>query len=587
MRAYAINNKPSIRYVPVPEPELDDFRSEPTTYTQLLAAIRSAKTLKRLQHLVSTYSDRLDAVHVAAAVARLPRLIKYKPSDLVDRRDAVVVPSPNLQHVRRKHGAQPRAGHLDAGAKLAAQLDGMLPAHVHNFFPRQAACTLWAFGELHRRGVVQRMESLPDVLLSVTRGGLEPLRVHAHGVDFAQLVQGLAKLGHNDPELLARLEPLLLERLGSMQQRELTMVAWGLASMGGGSAQLFNAIADQLLRTSTAFLLPSGCAGALWAFAKAGVRRPELFASLAGSMVGQALLLAPQDATTALWACTKLGFRDNHFFAVLGDAVLRSLPSCSDLEVSSVVESLAALGYHHAPLLDAIAASILAEPVIGAQPVCIARVLAAYGRLGRRGPRDVALAAALAAALVPRMPIVKEDTLALACAGLQLFGYQDPEVLAAYASRAELLVPHFSDAQLLSVLRLLSSAGVAHYQLAVASARHLHASIIPGSKHQSKLAIAVELLYLCARQGVEDPAAADAVLQLVASYEEVLRPVDAGRLFVVGQVMNKQGLLLTRAADIVARQATQLDEDTARSALASARALGRTDVAGALSSVLQ
>ncbi|GLC41965.1 hypothetical protein PLESTB_001053100 [Pleodorina starrii] len=587
VRFYAINNEPTIKYVPVPEPEYEDFSGEPTTYLQLLGAIGKARSLKRLQHLLTTHGDRFDSVHVAAAVARLPRLIKYRPADMVDRSDAVLVPTPGLPRLRRKHGAQPKQTHLAEGARLAAQLDALLPSHVHNFFPRQAACTIWAFGELRRRGVVERMDSLPDVLLAVTKGKFEPLRVHGHGVDFAQLLQGLAKLGFGDMALLEQLVPLLQERLGSMQQHELQMCAWSLASLGYHSPAVFNAIANQLLRTGTAFLLPSGCSSAFWAYAKAGVAgRVDLFGNLAGSMLGQATLLAPQDAATTLWACSRLGYHNAQLVNALCDAMVRSLATCSDWEVSSVVESLAVLGHQHSALMEAVATAILAEPVIGAHPTCIARVLFGYGKLGCRAPRDLELAAVLAAALVPQLPMVREDTLAMACNGLRMFGFKNEVVLAALASRAERLLPDSSEAHLLPVLRLLSCAGYSHYQLAVASARHLQSVILPSSQSRSA-AGAVELLFLCARQGVEDPSAAEELLAFSAAREQELRPVDAARLLVVGQVNNRKEELLSRMADVVAQHADELDTDTAAAALRSAQLLGRQDVAAALSMQLQ
>ncbi|GIM05535.1 hypothetical protein Vretimale_10002 [Volvox reticuliferus] len=586
VRCYAINNQPTIKYIPVPEPEFDDFSGEPTSYLQLLGAISKAKSLKRLQHLLSAHNERFDAVHVAAAVARLPRLIRYRSADLVDRSETVVVHTPGLPRMRRKHGVRPKQTHLLEGSRIAAHLDAMLPAHVQNFFPRQAACTIWAFGELRRMGVVDSMASLPDVLLVVTKGNFEPLRVHGHGVDFAQILQGLAKLGFGDMKLIGQLVTLLERRLGSMQQYELQMSAWSLASMGYHSPDVFNRIANQLLRTGTAFLLPSGCSSTFWAFAKAGITsRIDLFNILASSMLGQATLLAPQDAATTLWACSQLGYYNTNLITALCDAVVRNLATCSDWEVSSVIESLANMGHHHAGLMEAVAKAILEEPVVGAHPTCIARVLFGYGKLGCCNPREVELASVLAAAVVPQLPVVREDTLAMLCNGLTMFGYKDEKVLAALASRAERLLPDCNEAHLLPFLRLLNCAGYQHYQLAVASARHLQAVILPGNK-TINAAAPVEVLYLCARQGVEDPTAADEVLALAAAREQELRPVDAARAFVVGQVMNRKELL-NHMADVVLRHATELDADTAAAVLQSAQALGRQDIVATLAPRVQ
>ncbi|GIM05537.1 hypothetical protein Vretimale_10002, partial [Volvox reticuliferus] len=538
VRCYAINNQPTIKYIPVPEPEFDDFSGEPTSYLQLLGAISKAKSLKRLQHLLSAHNERFDAVHVAAAVARLPRLIRYRSADLVDRSETVVVHTPGLPRMRRKHGVRPKQTHLLEGSRIAAHLDAMLPAHVQNFFPRQAACTIWAFGELRRMGVVDSMASLPDVLLVVTKGNFEPLRVHGHGVDFAQILQGLAKLGFGDMKLIGQLVTLLERRLGSMQQYELQMSAWSLASMGYHSPDVFNRIANQLLRTGTAFLLPSGCSSTFWAFAKAGITsRIDLFNILASSMLGQATLLAPQDAATTLWACSQLGYYNTNLITALCDAVVRNLATCSDWEVSSVIESLANMGHHHAGLMEAVAKAILEEPVVGAHPTCIARVLFGYGKLGCCNPREVELASVLAAAVVPQLPVVREDTLAMLCNGLTMFGYKDEAV------------------------------------------------ILPGNK-TINAAAPVEVLYLCARQGVEDPTAADEVLALAAAREQELRPVDAARAFVVGQVMNRKELL-NHMADVVLRHATELDADTAAAVLQSAQALGRQDIVATLAPRVQ
>ncbi|KAG2437276.1 hypothetical protein HXX76_005935 [Chlamydomonas incerta] len=605
-RGFAVNNKPSLKYVPVPEPQHDDFTSEPTTYTQLLASIRAAKSLKRLEHLVDTYTDRFDAVHVAAAVARLPHLLKYREADVVDVAESAVVLPTGMTRTRRKHGVQPRAGSAETAARLAARLDALLPQHVAHFFPRQAACSIWAFGELRRRGVIERMASLPQVLMSVTRGNLQPLRVHAAGVDFAQLLHGLAKLGHNDEPLLDALLPLVAERLGSMQQRELQMTVWALATLQRSTPELLDAVAQQLLSTGTTFLVPSACASVFWSYAKTeglarlsaggvgggrrsrkqarvAAARVKLFDSLAGSMMAQALLLAPQDVATTLWACSVLGYHHSQLPAVLGDALLRALPSCSDAEVASVLESLAHLGYHHAPLMDAVAAGILAEPVVHAEPVNIARVLFAYGALARRGPRDLQLVGTLAEALSRRLPRVERlDTVALACRGLGAFAYDDQAVLDQIAARTEQLLPASTTGveQLLPVLRCLDAGGCSFFQLAVAAARLLDDRLRAGSCRRA--ALAAEVLYYTARQGVDDKEAVKAVLDKAALHGAELRATDVARLVVCCQVMGQPAAQLQGLLPTLVSNAASVDAATARAAAASAAALGLTDVTQAL-----
>ncbi len=465
LRAYAINNEPTIRYVPIPEPEHDDFTSEPTTYMQLLSALRNARTLQRLQHLVSNYSNRFDAVHLAAAFARLPRLLQHRTQDLVDRSDVVVIPTPGLRRTRHRHGARIKPTHLEAGAALAAQLDALLPVHAGNFLPRQACCTVWALGELARRGLLPAgyphpAGHLPDVLLSLTRGNFASLRVHGQGVDYAQLLQGLAKVGYRDEELAGRVVGLLTEpaapgappRLAALQPRELQMVAWALAAMEYGRKEVYDAVADRLLAagpgsgsgsaadarpdggkavTAVRELLPSGIAGLFWAFSRVGVVRRDLLDALADGVVGQELLLAPQDAATIGAACAKLRYANPRLLASLAGATLRQLPTCSDDEAAGVLDALSVLGCHHAALYDAVRDAVLAERAIAAQPTAIVRVMLSYARVGRvAAGRDRELLGRLAAALAVQLRArqdpaaeVAPKEVAAACGVLAGVGY--------------------------------------------------------------------------------------------------------------------------------------------------------------------
>ena len=87
MRSFA--TKQVIDYVPIPEPKRDSYAdTEPKNYVQLLHALTRAPTLGRLTELVTSHSGRFDAVHVAAALTRLPRVIRYRPSDMLTTGEA-------------------------------------------------------------------------------------------------------------------------------------------------------------------------------------------------------------------------------------------------------------------------------------------------------------------------------------------------------------------------------------------------------------------------------------------------------------------------------------------------------------------
>lgn len=48
------------------------------TRLQLLRALSAAPRVERLQQLVGNYRGKLDAVHVAAALTRLPKLASFR-----------------------------------------------------------------------------------------------------------------------------------------------------------------------------------------------------------------------------------------------------------------------------------------------------------------------------------------------------------------------------------------------------------------------------------------------------------------------------------------------------------------------------
>jgi hypothetical protein len=87
----------------VPRAKHDRYRSPPTNYVQLLQHIARSRDVTGLSRLVKQYGPKFDAVHVSAAVSRLPRL--YAP----------VGPGRHLNKDQRKERKQ-------RAARLAAHL---------------------------------------------------------------------------------------------------------------------------------------------------------------------------------------------------------------------------------------------------------------------------------------------------------------------------------------------------------------------------------------------------------------------------------------------------------------------------------
>lgn len=83
--AHEAHARPRCSYLPARPPVLRSIRAPyaadpppPAPCSQLVGALRAAPSMDRLEHLVDTYSNHLDAVHVAAALTRLPKLARFK-----------------------------------------------------------------------------------------------------------------------------------------------------------------------------------------------------------------------------------------------------------------------------------------------------------------------------------------------------------------------------------------------------------------------------------------------------------------------------------------------------------------------------
>ncbi|KAG1676073.1 hypothetical protein FOA52_014938 [Chlamydomonas sp. UWO 241] len=150
-RGYA--KKTQIEYVPIPQRTWDRYTSPPTNYLQLLNAIRWAPSVERLEELMAPeYLSRFDGVHVAAALTRLPKLVRFRTKDMVP--SGVIAPhGTERRALEPKSGSKPAVESAEAATSLARQLCGLLPGVQDRLFPRQAANCVWALGRLHSLGL--------------------------------------------------------------------------------------------------------------------------------------------------------------------------------------------------------------------------------------------------------------------------------------------------------------------------------------------------------------------------------------------------------------------------------------------------
>ena len=91
-------------------------------------------------------------MHVAAALTRLPKLVRYRGKDLV-KTDAVAPKGSGVRAEVPVDGALPRRLDSERAEAIARTLCAQIPQHTSRMFPRQAANCVWALGTLHSKGV--------------------------------------------------------------------------------------------------------------------------------------------------------------------------------------------------------------------------------------------------------------------------------------------------------------------------------------------------------------------------------------------------------------------------------------------------
>jgi len=96
--------------------------------------------------------DRYDAVHVSAALTRLPKLVRYRDKDLV-KTDVVSPKGSGIRPAVPVDGASPLRSGSELAKALATTLCSMIPGHCSRIYPRQAANCVWALGTLHGMGI--------------------------------------------------------------------------------------------------------------------------------------------------------------------------------------------------------------------------------------------------------------------------------------------------------------------------------------------------------------------------------------------------------------------------------------------------
>ncbi|MEW5296793.1 MAG: hypothetical protein WDW36_000047 [Sanguina aurantia] len=542
-----INNRPTITYVPLPESPHDQYDSPPTNYIQLIGALSKAKDLAKLQKLVDEYQDKFEAVHVCAAIAKLPKLIYYRSGDIVDRSDSVVAPIHGVPRFVPVHGARVRDNHVVLGAALAAQLDAMLPKFVGACYPRQVANMVWAFGELAKKGVLAQPSSLPHLLLQIKKGNYQQLDIHGTGVDLAQLLKGLGHLQtqRDDPGLISALASFTRRHSNKLGPRDVPMVAWGFAKLGHREHTLYQALSEAATRHSLS-LAPHSIAIMFWALSRAGYTDAALFGRLAAGLRAQLVLVVPQDIAMVTHAAARLGYVDKGLMDMLARKAVRVLDRFEDIGIANTLEAYTRLGLKQPALFAAVANNILAEDKVQASASVLSKVLFSYAA-GTHDPAILELFQRLLAAFHGQhLSKCTPVHLAKVCVALQAAGQaQDKALLDDFADRAAAIVAAFEPEELATVLGAFVQLHPSALSLGAAAASHTLTSLLPSRGIDTETAVSI--LSACAMLGVVSPDLARAVEQLAMSGDFTVDTDVLVSLWVSASKMQVQDGRLTEA----------------------------------------
>eukprot|EP00899_Mesostigma_viride_P019703 jgi/Mesvir1/27734/Mv07429-RA.1 len=178
--------------------------------------------------------------------------------------------------------------------------------------------------------------------------------------DLETLARTLAKSGGDVSKQLDRMEGEAIKRLGSMNPKEFTGVAWAFAKASRGDAVLA-AVDEQLVQRGLVAFTAQGISNIMWAFASTGKGRPELYATVESEVMRRSLAeFTPQGLSNLVWSFATAGMKASQLFAAVDKEVLaRGLQGFNPQETTNLVWAFATAGEGSVRLFAAIEADVV------------------------------------------------------------------------------------------------------------------------------------------------------------------------------------------------------------------------------------
>lgn len=257
--------------------------NKPGTYVQLLTAIKASRDIGRLRRLCAEYGDRFDAVHAAAALARMPKVVE----------------------ARQWHNDERLAERLST---LVPELLAKLEGFKDLLYARQISCSVWAVGRLAAVPDFDARKAVRPLLDDLASDSYRKLFQSGNPADISQLYHGLAMLQIREPSLLKALATLTCKRISSFKAHEAAMAAWALAKLNQHPRPTLAAIESHLVDNQL-WLAPYNMSALLWALAKHGMLTDHLLLRMQLSIDIITNRMTPGQLGNVAWAVSKAARR--------------------------------------------------------------------------------------------------------------------------------------------------------------------------------------------------------------------------------------------------------------------------------------
>ncbi|GBF98873.1 hypothetical protein Rsub_11477 [Raphidocelis subcapitata] len=348
----------------------DPYTTAPTNYVQLLQHITSARRLVRLESLLRDHGPKFDALHVAAAIAVVPRLL----GAAVERGGGLTP-----EQARR-----PRA--------VLEQLQELAAAHAERLQARQIANIVWALGKCHKvlgaRETDSQARALAGQLLSeLAGGGYRKLHQGGGAGDAAQLLHGMARLRLRRAGALEALAAFVADPRRPATVGQLALAAWGFGRLAWRDEALLESVAARVA-AERLYLRPWSMAALLRTFTLQRFRHDGLAAAIAEVALQQLRDCRPLHLGVLAWGLARQRLAPEaaeQLRAGLARAAGAQLEGFGAVELGLLLEGLEGLGGADPALLGAVAEGIAKEAEVVLGPGDAARVLGAFAAAAARG----------------------------------------------------------------------------------------------------------------------------------------------------------------------------------------------------------